>query len=49
VTGTAHVLHLKPGLPVTAGRLARHYLGFTEGEQRVAQHVAAADRRWSRR
>lgn len=30
--GTAYLLHLEPGLPVTAGRVARHNLGFTEGE-----------------
>jgi hypothetical protein len=34
--------HLEPRLPVTAGRIARHHLGFTEGavEDRLSQHLA---------
>ena len=45
--GTVYLAHLEPGLPVTADRVARHYLGYTDGEvsDRVAQHCAGAARR----
>ena len=41
--GTVYLLHLEPGLPVTGSRVARHYLGWTAGEdvqQRLDQHLA---------
>jgi hypothetical protein len=40
--GTVYLLHFEPGLPVTGTRVARHYLGWTEGDvdDRLAQHVA---------
>jgi hypothetical protein len=42
VKRTVCLLHPDPGLPVTAGRVARHYLAFSEGEvaDRVAQHLS---------
>jgi len=30
--GTVYLLHLKPGLPITGGRVAWHYLGWTESD-----------------
>lgn len=40
--GTVYLLHFEPGLRVTGTRVARHYLGWTEGDvdDRLAQHVA---------
>jgi hypothetical protein len=40
--GTVYLAHLEPGLPVTAARVARHYLGYADGEvsDRIAQHCA---------
>lgn len=39
--GSVYLLHFEPGLRVTANRVARHYLGFAEGDvhARVAQHL----------
>jgi hypothetical protein len=39
--GSVYLLHFEPGLPVTANRVARHYLGFAERdvEARVALHL----------
>lgn len=40
--GTVYLLHLEPGLPITGSRVARHYIGWTEGDvdARVATHLA---------
>jgi hypothetical protein len=40
--GTVYLAHLEPGLPVTADRVARHSLGYADGEvsDRIAQHCA---------
>lgn len=42
IPGTVYLLHLEPGLPITGARVARHYLGWTEGDidDRLAQHHA---------
>jgi predicted GIY-YIG superfamily endonuclease len=41
MSGTVYLLHLEPGLPVTANRVARHYLGFTDHDarRRLAEHL----------
>src|SRR5690349_14648889 len=41
MSGIVYLLHLEPGLPVTANRVARHYLGFTHRDVRgrLAQHL----------
>ncbi len=40
--GTVSLLHLESGLPITGGRVAPHYLGWTETDvdARVALHIA---------
>ena len=42
--GSVYVLHFEHGLPVTGSRIARHYIGWTDGavETRVRQHLDAA-------
>lgn len=42
IAGTVYLLHLEPGLPITGARVARHYVGWTEGDvdDRLAQHCA---------
>jgi hypothetical protein len=39
--GSVYLLAFEPGLPVTANRVARHYLGFAEHdvEARIEQHL----------
>lgn len=39
--GTVYLLHFDPGLPITGARVARHYLGWTEGDvdERVRLHL----------
>ena len=41
MVGTVYLLHFEPGLPITGTRVARHYLGWTEGtvDDRVQQHL----------
>ena len=41
MNGTVYVLHFEPGLPVTGKRIARHYIGWTDGpvDARVEQHL----------
>jgi hypothetical protein len=40
--GCVYLLHFEHGLPVTGRRIARHYIGWTDGavETRVKQHLA---------
>lgn len=43
VPGTVYLLHFEPGLAIGAtGRVARHYIGWTEREvcDRLAEHLA---------
>ena len=42
VIGTVYLLHFDPGRRITGNRVARHYIGWTEGDvdTRLAQHLA---------
>ncbi len=41
MVGTVYLLHFEPGLPITGTRVARHYIGWTDGDVdvRVRQHL----------